>query len=317
MKQRPRVVAIIPAYKVKNQILEVVDKALDYVDQVLVIDDFCPEGSGQIVQKAHVDNGKVRVLFHERNLGVGGAVKSGFRWALDSRFDVIVKIDGDGQMDPSLVPKLIEPILDARVDYCKGNRFASPRTVRQMPIHRLLGNGFLSLFSKASTGYWSVNDPTNGFIAISRETLGKLEFERLENGYFFESDVLFRLSILGARVEELPMVAFYGEEKSNLRVGRVMLLFPFLHLKNLTKRIIYNYYVRDWSIGSVELPVGLALVGFGLWFGLSTFSRAQSSGQSVTSGQAVATAIAIILGFQLLLSFLSHDIQAEKKAGFR
>ena len=308
-----RVLAIVPAYSVVDSVSEVVEECLSYVDNVLVVDDCCPQESGKKVERDFDSVKSVSVLFHANNQGVGGAIKTGYRWALKNSFDVIIKVDGDGQMSPQLIPSLIKPLVNGSSDFAKGNRFDSPRTVKQMPVHRLIGNGCLSLFSKISTGYWSVNDPTNGFVAIRRETLEKLEPERLADSYFFESDLLFRLSIVRARISELPMNAFYGEEKSNLNVGKILLTFPFLHLKNFLKRVAYQYYVREWAIGSIELPVGLILLISGAWFGLSTFSSARSVGETITAGQAVTTAIAIILGFQLVLSFISHDIQGERK----
>jgi glycosyltransferase involved in cell wall biosynthesis len=312
-----KVLAIVPSFRTSSSIIDVVSRSLKYVDHVLVVDDQCPEESGKLVSEKFPKNKTVTVITHEENLGVGGAMKTGFAWALEHDFEIIVKIDGDGQMDPALVPELIKPLIDNTADFSKGNRFESPRMVRQMPFIRLLGNGFLSLFSKISTGYWSVNDPTNGFIAIKKETLAKLEPELLANSYFFESDLLFRLAIVRARISEMPMAAVYGDEKSSLKIMRVLWTFPFLHFRNLIKRIVYNYYVRDWSIGSIELPIGLVLMIWGVWFGLSSYSAAQVLGVSVTAGQAVATAIGIILGFQLLLSFISQDVQSEPRAGNR
>jgi glycosyltransferase involved in cell wall biosynthesis len=306
---------VIPAFRVSDQILKVVKDSLVFADHVLVVDDSCPEGSGRLVLGEFEKNLRVDSIFNSDNLGVGGAMKAGYLWGLARDFTILVKVDGDGQMDPALIPGLIAPIQQGYSDFSKGNRFNSPRLVHQMPKLRLFGNGFLSIFSKISSGYWSVNDPTNGFIAISRSALERLEVERLANSYFFESDLLFRLSIIKARISEFPMTAKYGEEKSNLKISRVVFTFPFLHGKNLLKRILYNYYVREWSIGSIELPLGIGLAAWGVYFGLASFSAAQSQGLSVTAGQAVATAIGIILGFQLLLSFVSHDIQAEPRKG--
>lgn len=310
---KPKVLAIVPSFRTSSTIIDVISRSLEYVDHVLVVDDKCPEQSGKFVSEKFSKDKRVTVITHEENQGVGGAMKTGFAWALKNNFEIIVKIDGDSQMDPALVPELIKPLIENTADFSKGNRFESPRTVRQMPFRRLVGNGFLSLFSKISTGYWSVNDPTNGFIAIKKETLGKLEPELLANSYFFESDLLFRLAIVRARISEMPMAAVYGDEKSSLKIMKVLWTFPFLHFRNLIKRIVYNYYVRDWSIGSIELPIGLVLMIWGVWFGLSSYSSAQVLGASVTAGQAVATAIGIILGFQLLLSFISQDIQREPK----
>lgn len=313
MDKTERTLAVIPAYRVTKKILSTVHGALRYVDAVVVVDDHCPDYSGSMVQKEFAKNSRVSVIFHSENKGVGGAVKTGFDWALERDFEIIVKIDGDGQMDPSLIPGLIQPIVEKRADYSKGNRFENPRTVRKMPIYRLVGNGLLSLFTKISTGYWSVSDPTNGFVAINRVTLARLEPKRLSSGYFFESDLLFRLSIVRARIQELPMTAIYEDEESSLRVGRILATFPYLHFRNMMKRIIYRYYVRDWTIGSLELPIGLGLLTWGTVFGLSTFTAASSAGDPVTAGQAVLTAIGVILGAQFLLSFISHDIQLEPR----
>jgi glycosyltransferase involved in cell wall biosynthesis len=313
----PRTLVVIPAFRVAAQILEVVSGSIVFADHVLVVDDACPEQSGRLVADEFAENPRVSVIFNSENLGVGGAMKSGYLWGLERDFAILVKVDGDGQMDPTLIPDLLSPIQQGLADFVKGNRFNSPRLVHQMPKLRLVGNGFLSLFSKISSGYWSVNDPTNGFIAISRGALERLEVERLSDSYFFESDLLFRLSIIRARISEHPMTAKYGEEKSNLKISRVVFTFPVLHLKNFLKRILYNYYVREWSIGSIELPLGVGLASWGIYFGVASFGAAQSQGLGVTAGQAVATAIGIILGFQLLLSFVSHDIQAEPRGGNR
>lgn len=305
----------MPAYKVRRHIVDVVTGCLEYVDKVLVVDDACPDKSGQAVLEAYVNNPKVSVIFNGDNRGVGGAMKAGYRWAIENEYDITVKIDGDGQMNPSLITSLIEPLTNGTSDFVKGNRFSSPRSIRGMPIHRVIGNGILSLLSKVSTGYWSLSDPTNGFLAITSDILEKLELERLSDGYFFESDLLFRLSILRAKVVEFPMMSVYGSEVSNLRISRVIFTFPWMHFKNLIKRIIYNYYVRDWSIGSIELPLGLVLIVVGIVFGLLRFNQSSAVGEEVSAGEAVATAIAIILGFQLLLSFVTQDIQSEPKSG--
>ena len=304
---------VIPAYKVTEQILKTVDASLAFADHVLVVDDACPNGSGQLVEEEFSNTSNVSVLFHSENQGVGGAMKTGFNWAISRGYEVVVKVDGDGQINPELVPSLIAPLLQGEAEFAKGNRFDSPRTLRQMPKIRLFGNGILSLASKISTGYWSVNDPTNGFVAILTKTLDRLEPNLLSNGYFFESDLLYRLSTIRARIAELPMTAIYGSETSNLSITRAAFIFPALHARNLVKRIAYNYFLREMSIGSIELPVGLLLASTGIWYGLDTFSEAQAAGTNVTSGEAVATAIAIILGFQLLFSFVSHDIQREPK----
>lgn len=315
--QNKKKLVVIPAYKVADTVVEITERAISFSDHVLIVDDACPEGSGQKAQRHFSGNKKVSVMFHELNKGVGGAMKTGYFWALEHDFAIVVKIDGDGQIHPELIPDLIEPILGGRADYAKGNRFGSPRTVGNMPFVRLIGNGFLSLLTKLSSGYWSINDPTNGFVGISREMLQRIEPRYLADDYFFESDLLYRLSIARARVAELTMESVYSNEKSSLNIPRVVFTFPLLHLRNMIKRIFYNYYVRDWSIGSIELPTGITLLVAGLWFGLISFQEAQQSGGGISAGEAVGSSVAIILGFQLLLSFVSHDIQSERRADHR
>ncbi|MEY4990804.1 MAG: hypothetical protein RIS08_1030 [Actinomycetota bacterium] len=308
-----KLAVVIPCFKVKNQILGVLSRFGPEIDSIYVVDDACPEHTGAFVSSNGLDP-RVRVLSHPENQGVGGAVITGYVAALEDGADVIIKVDGDGQMDPALIPTLIKPILEGRADYAKGNRFDSLEDLFEMPRIRILGNAVLSLWSKVSTGYWTVNDPTNGFTAIHRRALEKIHLGKIRRSYFFESDILFRLSIANAVVADVPMKAVYGEEKSNLRISRVLIEFPWRHTVNLMKRIFYRYYLREWSIASLELPLGLMMLGFGGWFGLHSFMQASADGRATTAGQVTLAAIGIILGVQLLLSFLAFDIQAEPKA---
>jgi dolichol-phosphate mannosyltransferase len=277
-----------------------------------VVDDACPDNSGDFVEK-NVKDKRVTVLRHTSNQGVGGAVISGYRAALDAKADIVVKVDGDGQMDPGLIPRLVEPILRGEADYVKGNRFDSLEDLFEMPRVRIFGNAVLSFWSKLSTGYWSITDPTNGFTAIHGKALKAINLDKLRKSYFFESDLLFRLSVVNAVVTDMPMKAVYGEEQSHLRIRKVLFEFPYRHTVNLMKRVFYKYYLREWSIASFELPLGFSFTVFGIWFGLASVTAANSQGQAATAGQVTLSAVGIILGVQLLLSFLAYDIQAEPK----
>lgn len=305
----PVIAVVIPAYKVTAHIQSVLDSIGSEVRHIFVIDDACPDGSGDFVKTVSNDP-RVNVLYSEVNQGVGGAVMTGFRAALAVGSEIIVKVDGDGQMNPEDIPKLVSPIIRGEADYAKGNRFDSITGLREMPGIRVLGNGALSLLTKISTGYWNVTDPTNGFIAIHREVLEALPLDMISKRYFFESDMLFRLSLAKAVVQDVGMVAIYGDEKSNLSITRTLLEFPYRHLLNFHKRLFYNYYLRDMSIASIELPAGLALSLFGAIFGLFNFIQSLGSGKVATSGTVMLSAVPLILGFQLLLAFLSHDISS-------
>jgi dolichol-phosphate mannosyltransferase len=307
-----RIAIVIPCYRVSGSVLEVVREALAYADAVFCVDDACPEKSGELIER-EIDDPRVRVQFNASNLGVGGAVKAGYRSALAEGFEVIVKLDGDGQMDPSLIPVLVQPILDGQSDYCKGNRFFDLTYLRGMPALRLFGNSVLSLLTKVSSGYWQTVDPTNGFTAIGGHVLAALPLDRVSDGYFFESDMLFRLNVSRAVVTDVPMRAQYGDEPSSLRIGRVIGPFLLGNTRNLFKRIFYNYFLRDFNIGSLQLLIGLAVLAFGGITGIAAWKHSIETGVPATAGTVMLSGLPVIVGFQLLLSFLQYDIQNTPK----
>ena len=307
-----KIAVVIPSFRVTDHILDVLCGIGPEVSKIFVVDDACPDKSGDFVENNSKDE-RVTVLRHKENQGVGGAVVTGYKAALEAGIDIVVKVDGDGQMDPALIPNLIVPLLSGEADYAKGNRFDSLEDLYEMPRVRILGNAVLSLWSKQSTGYWRITDPTNGFTAIHRKALENIHLDKLRKTYFFESDMLFRLSIINAVVTDVPMKARYGEEKSHLKIRKVLIEFPIRHTINLLKRIFYRYYLREWSIASIELPVGFALLVFGAWFGIASFIEASGAGRATTAGQVTVAAIGIILGVQLLLSFLAFDVSSEPK----
>src|SRR6266542_5528829 len=205
----PRVAVVIPCYRVVPAILEVLRGIGTEAHRIYCVDDACPEGSGRFIEE-HCKDTRVKVVRHENNRGVGGASVTGFRLALQDGANIVVKLDGDGQMDPSLLPRFLRPILLGRADYCKGNRFFSLESVQSMPPLRLLGNALLSFVTKLSSGYWNTFDPTNGYIAVHARVLAEIPLEKIHCRYFFESDMLFRLNTIGAVVEDVPMKAKYG-----------------------------------------------------------------------------------------------------------
>jgi hypothetical protein len=229
---------------------------------------------------------------------------------MDDGADVIVKIDGDGQMDSRMIGALVYPLLRGECDYTKGNRFHDLESVRAMPRIRLFGNAILSFMNKLSSGYWHIFDPTNGFTAIRADVARLLPFGKISHRYFFESDMLFRLNTLQAMVMDVPMPARYGDEVSNLRISRVAGEFLGKHMRNFLKRVVYNYYLRGMSVASLELPIGMGLLGFGFAFGLWQWILSGERGVPATSGTVTLAALSLILGMQLLLAFLAADMAA-------
>ena len=312
MRSGKTIAVVIPSYKVTAQIQAVIAKIGPDVDRIYVVDDACPDGSGRLVQ-TQVTDARVQVIFCAANLGVGGAVMAGYRAALADGCDCIVKIDGDGQMDPQLLPQFVAPILEGRADYTKGNRFFNLEDVQAMPFARLAGNAALSFMCKASSGYWSIFDPTNGYTAISRQAALLLPLDKISPRYFFETDMLFRLGTFGAVVQDIPMRAVYGTEKSNLSVKREVFSFALGHLRNFSKRILYNYFLRGFSVASVELVLAVGFLLFGGIYGLTKWVQSALSGVHASSGEVMLAALPVIVGVQLLISFIGFDMQSQPK----
>ena len=302
-----RVAVVIPSYKVIRHIAEVIAAIPPMVWRIYVIDDACPDGTGKFVVENVADD-RVRVVYHQQNQGVGGAVMTGYQAAIADGADIIVKVDGDGQMDASLIPYFIEPILSGEADYTKGNRFYDLEEIRAMPKVSLFGNAVLSLMAKLSTGYWDLFDPTNGYTAIHADVARHLPFAKISKRYFFETDILFRLNTLRAVVVDVPMSAKYGEEVSNLKISKIMGEFLFKHVRNFFKRIFYNYYLRDMSLASLELPLGVLLLLFGTGFGGYNWYESGHLNAVTPAGTVMLAALPILMGLQLVLAFLGNDI---------
>ncbi|HZH44651.1 MAG TPA: glycosyltransferase family 2 protein [Lysobacter sp.] len=308
----PRIAAVVPAYRVTRHVLDVLAAMPAMVWRIYVVDDACPDGSGDLVERECRDP-RVVVIRNPRNLGVGGAVLSGYRRAVGDGANVIVKIDGDGQMDPGLLPRFVAPIVAGYADYTKGNRFYDLRHIGRMPGVRLFGNAVLSFMAKVSTGYWDIFDPTNGYTAIDARVAALLPHDRISQRYFFETDLLFRLGTYRAVVLDVPMDARYADEVSNLRIGSVLGEFLGKHLQNFCKRIFYNYFLRDLSIASLELVAGLGMLAFGAAYGTWHWWQALAFGTATPIGTVMLAVLPVLVGLQLTLAFLAYDIAAVPK----
>ena len=306
------IAAVIPAFRVKQEIVNVFSTIPDIVDKVYVVDDACPDGSG-VELSEKVKSCKLKIIFHKKNTGVGGAMKTGFRHALDDGCDIIIKLDGDGQMDPKILNNFLDPIQKKLCDYAKGNRFNSLNSFKKMPKLRLFGNLVLSFLTKFSSGYYHVNDPTNGYFAINSNVLKVLEVDALENRYFFESDLLFQLNLVNACILDIPMDAKYGNEISNLKILPNIPVFLAKNLRNLFRRIITKYFIQDFNMGSIYIFFGCALSIFGIIFGLWSWAETITQGTPRTSGTIAIAMLPLIVGFQLNLSFINFDLGQEYK----
>jgi dolichol-phosphate mannosyltransferase len=306
------VAVVLPCYKSKDHVLDVIRRIGPEVFLIVAVDDACPMGVGAHIE-ANCSDPRIVVVRNETNLGVGGAVIHGYRVALEQGADIVVKIDSDGQMDPAMLPRIIHPIVQRLADYTKGNRFFNVEDVRSMPAARLIGNAGLSFLTKLSSGYWTVFDPTNGYTAIHRAALELLPLDKIDQRFFFESDLLFRLNIVGAVVVDVPLRAAYGDETSNLWIGRILLPFLWKNTRDFLKRILYRYFLRDMNLGSLELIAGTLLLLFGGVFGVGEWAQAAAQGVTASAGTVMLAGLPILVGVQMVLGFFAFDIAAVPK----
>jgi glycosyltransferase involved in cell wall biosynthesis len=254
---------VIPAYNEEGYVGEVIDTIPAFVDRVYVVDDGSTDGTWTEIQAhARAYNAKyppettafgerVVPIQHERNRGVGGAIKTGYQHALADEIDVTTVMGGDGQMDPEVLTLFIRPIVEGRADYTKGNRFMREDDLDAMPRFRLVGNAVLSLLTKIASGYWKISDPQNGYTAISREALERIDLDGMYEYYGYCNDLLVKLNAEDLRVADIAHSAetVYDEEdwKSHIKYDEYIPKVSMMLLRNFFWRLNRKYLVRDFN----------------------------------------------------------------------
>jgi glycosyltransferase involved in cell wall biosynthesis len=313
MIQGKTVAVVIPAYNVANRIEGVIARMPECVDRIYVVDDASPDDVAARVEGLAAP--RVAVLRHEKNRGVGGATVTGMREALSAGYDIVVKCDGDGQMDPADIPRLLQPLVDGSADHAKGSRFHYFRTLSRMPKWRLVGNIGLTFLTKLASGYWNVLDPVNGFLATRAEVLQSIHLSKISRRYFFETDLLIRLNIVEARVADVPLPARYGHETSALSVPRAFFAFPPRLLAGLVRRIFWRYLFYDVSPIAIFAILSAILLGFGVMFGSYQWIKHALAGIPTPIGTVILAALPCIIGSELLLQAIVLDIHNTPRPG--
>ena len=302
-----RVHVVIPAYNVAAHIGSVLRGLPDFVDTVTVVDDGSTDGTAEAARA--VGDARVTALRSPVNEGVGAAMARGFKHALAQGAGIIVKMDGDGQMDPADLPRLLEPIVEGRCEYAKGNRFLMSRELDIMPRARLAGNFVLTFLTKLASGYWNVFDPQNGYVAITSGALGLLDLDRLSRRYFFENDMLINLNIFDARVRDVAMVSRYGGERSSMQLGRILCSFPYHLLRGYWYRFYRKHVLRDFSPVALFMLTGLPLLTWGTGFGVYTWVQSWLHNQFASTGTVMLSVLPFLVGFELVLQALVLEIR--------
>lgn len=296
----------IPCYKVEQFLPQVVAGLPSFLDYIILVDDYSPDNTGDIIDQLATSDSRIVAIHHTCNRGVGGAMKSAFKKAIELKTDAVVKLDGDGQMDSQYIESLIHALDEA--EFSKGNRLFDRRPLRNMPAIRRMGNLGLGFMVKAASGYWNVSDPVNGFFAIRTSTLCALDIDRLADRFFFESSLLIELHYTGARIVEIPMPAIYADEHSNLSIHKTLFTFPPRLITAYVRRLYLSYFVYDFNICSIYLVVGLPSFLFGLVFGVCEWIHYASINSPSPTGTIMVAVLTFVLGFQMLLAAAQYDI---------
>jgi dolichol-phosphate mannosyltransferase len=307
MYENLRIAIVIPAYREQERIEGVIRGLPGWVDHIVVVDDASPDATGERARA--VADKRLVVLRHDHNQGVGAATMTGFAKALELGADLLVKMDGDGQMDPSGLPALLEPIVRGQADYTKGNRFLHSDRLMQMPLRRRIGNIGLSFLAKLASGYWNIFDPNNGYVAIHAQVYRLLDRQRIHSRFFFENSMLLELGLQRAVVRDVYLPARYGGRPSHLSEGRAMMEFPPLLLRGFFRRLIVQYFVRDFSAASLLLMAGLLATAFGAAWGGYHWYESAASGRLTSTGTVMIAVMPLILGMQFLLQAMVMDVQ--------
>jgi dolichol-phosphate mannosyltransferase len=304
--ERVRVGVVIPAYRAEGTIAAVIRGLPDEIAHIIVVDDASPDRTVEAAEALR--DRRVRVVRRTANGGVGAAVKTGYEAALEAGCDIVVKVDADGQMDADFIPDLVFPLLTGEAGYAKGNRLWSYEASRAMPRRRLLGNLFLSLATKAASGYWNVLDPTNGFTAVRADVLRRLDWRHIGDRYFFETSLLVELHLMRVPVRDVLMPARYAGERSSMRLVPIAFEFSGRLVRALMRRLVLEYFLLDFRPGSVFGLLGAALTAFGTVFGGYHWYLGHTTGISTPAGTVMVAAAPFIVGLQLLLQALLLDI---------
>ncbi|MEI8105450.1 MAG: glycosyltransferase family 2 protein [Actinomycetes bacterium] len=305
------VAVVVPAFNEEALIGETIAGIPSFVDRIIVVDDASRDGTAERARS--FADPQIEVIVHERNGGVGAAIVTGYKRALEERFDVTAVMAADNQMDPDELLSIVQPVADGEVDYAKANRLFSGRAWELIPHHRYVGNAILSLLTKIASGYWHVADSQAGYTAISRPMLERLDLDRIYTRYGFPNDILVHLNVWNARVRDVPSRPIYGVgERSGIKLRKVIPRISWLLLKGFGWRLREKYVIRDFHPLVFFYFFGFAMTAAGFALGvLETVLRFM--GHGIPTATVVLVALLLIAGSQFTLFAMWFDMESNKE----
>jgi glycosyltransferase involved in cell wall biosynthesis len=305
-----RIAVVVPAHDEEQLITSTLAAIPPFVDRIYVVDDASTDGTADRARES--GDPRIEVVQHQRNAGVGAAIVTGYRRALEDGIDVAAVMAADGQMDPADLEILAGAVARGEVDYAKANRLFTGEAWKLIPRSRYLGNAILSLLTKIASGYWHVADSQSGFTAISREELERIDLNRLYPRYGFPNDMLVNLNLWNARVRDFPSRPIYGVgERSGIRFRRVVPAISWLLFRRFWWRLAQKYVIRDFHPLVFFYVLGFLLTFAGLALGI-TETILRIAGNQITPATVVLVALLLISGTQFTLFAMWFDMETNK-----
>jgi glycosyltransferase involved in cell wall biosynthesis len=311
MLKGKRIGVVVPAYNEEKLIGRVIQTMPDYIDVIVVVDDASQDGTSQVLRESLSQmSDRLRLIRHETNQGVGGAIATGYKWCRDHEVDVAVVMAGDAQMDPADLPTLLAPIVEDRADYAKGNRLFTGDAWNQIPRVRYLGNSAMSLLTKMASGYWHVADSQCGYTAINAKALKMLDWDQMYKRYGQPNDLLVRLNVFNFRVCDVPVQPVYNiGEKSGIKPLRMIPRLSWLLFKLFLYRMWQKYVIRDFHPLVFFYMMGVGLSVPGVLFGLYLFFYRLFVGPIVAPTSALFAVFLFVTGLQSLFFAMWFDME--------
>ena len=301
---------VIPSHNEENHVKDTIETLPDFIDKIYVVDDGSTDKTAEVVKM--LTDQRIRLFQHEVNKGPGAAVATGYEAALRDGMDVIVKMDGDNQMDPEQLPNMLDPIVEGKADYTKGNRLLSPEYRKGMSKWRFFGNSILTFLTKIGSGYWQMMDPQNGYTVISRRALERINVDSIYPYYGYLNDILARLNIYGYRVMDIVMPARYGRERSSIKYSKYIVKVSIMLLRKFFWRLEMKYVVFSFHPLVLFYMLGIVLTPIGILGGLFALYYKYVIGGALFVRGALSLLV-FIVGMQFLLFAMLFDMQVNDR----
>lgn len=313
MYRNLKVAVVVPCYNEEKLARKTIDSVPDFVDKIIAVDDGSKDNTTKVLKKAKAENNKVEIITNKKNVGLGKSMLNAFDSLDGSDIDAIGVMAGDAQMDPKYLPKLLDTIVDEKVDVAKANRFSQFHQVDHMPRYRRVGNIMVSILTKFATGYYKLFDSLNGYVVYRKEVIDRIPKQIIGHRYEYENTMLVALSIAGAKIKDVPVPAIYGEEISTINLFGTTLKTLRVLNSGFWKRIYYKYVLYSFHPIALFLYSGLILWVLSGLFGIYVIYEKVANQVTPTSGTVMFVVLPIILGFQLILTAVIMDVSYEEE----